>query len=87
MRRTTAAIGLAVSVGLQGVARPSPTYVETPVVDGGTMVARVRFTGEPPRGDPLVVRKNTDVCGEHKPFQCAVTVPAKGEVAVEFELK
>jgi plastocyanin len=53
-------------------------YVEAPVADGGTLVGRVRFAGEPVKGEPLPVRKNTDVCGDTKPFQALVVGPNKG---------
>ncbi|HEV8458602.1 MAG TPA: hypothetical protein VGR44_09935, partial [Methylomirabilota bacterium] len=72
------ALVLAVGLGLSGVARPSLVYVEAPVPDGGILTGRVRFAGEPPKGEPLAVRKNTDVCGEHKPFQALVLGPSKG---------
>ena len=78
MRRGAVALVLAAGLGLSGVARPSPTYVEAPVPDGGVLVGRVRFSGEPPKGEPLAVRKNTDVCGEHKPFQALILGPSKG---------
>jgi plastocyanin len=71
-------LALAVGLGLHGVARPSLPYVEAPVVDGGALVGRVWFGGDPPKGEPVAVRKNTDVCGEHKPFQALVVGPAKG---------
>jgi plastocyanin len=72
------ALVLVLGLGLHGVARPSATYVEGPVGEGGTLVGRVRFVGEPPKTEPLAVRKNTDVCGEHKPSQALVVGPAKG---------
>ena len=78
MRRGAVALVLAVGLGLAGVARPSPVYVEAPVPDGGILTGRVRFSGEPPKGEPLAVRKNTDVCGEHKPFQALVLGPSQG---------
>jgi len=53
-------------------------YVEAPVVDGGALAGRVRFVGEPVKGEPLPVRKNTDVCGEAKPFEALVVGPGKG---------
>ena len=79
-RRGVGVLGvvLALGLGLHGVARPAATYVETPVADGGVLVGRVRFGGEPPKGEPVAVRKNTDVCGEHKPFQALVVGAAKG---------
>jgi plastocyanin len=48
------------------------------VADGGALVGRVRFAGEPVKGEPLPVRKNTDVCGDTKPFQALVVGPNKG---------
>ncbi|MGH7321744.1 MAG: carboxypeptidase regulatory-like domain-containing protein [Candidatus Rokuibacteriota bacterium] len=53
-------------------------YVEAPVVDGGVVVGRVRFQGEPVKGDPVPVRKNIDVCGESKPFQALLVGADKG---------
>jgi plastocyanin len=78
MRRGVGVLALVVGLGLHGVARPGSTYVEVPVTDGGALVGRVRFAGEPPRAEPLPVRKNTDVCGEHKPSQALVLGPTKG---------
>ena len=78
MRRGVGALIVAVGLGLSGVVRSSPVYVEAPVPDGGILTGRVRFAGEPPKGEPLTVRKNTDVCGEHKPFQALVLGPGKG---------
>jgi plastocyanin len=78
VRREVGALVLVLSLGLAGVARPSAHYTEAPVADGGTLTGRVRFVGEPPKGEPLAVRKNTDVCGEHKPSQALVVGPTKG---------
>jgi hypothetical protein len=76
---------LALGLGLHGVARPAPTYVEAPVADGGVLVGRVRFGGEPRQGEPVAVRKNTDVCGEHKPFQALVVGGEGGQDTVYLE--
>jgi plastocyanin len=78
VRRGAGALVLALGLGLHGVAQPGAPYVEAPVADAGTLVGRVRFGGEPPKGEPLGVRKNTDVCGEHKPSQALVVGPARG---------
>jgi plastocyanin len=60
------------------VAVPARAYVEAPVADGGALVGRVRFAGEPVKGESLPVRKNTDVCGDTKPFQALVVGPNRG---------
>jgi plastocyanin len=78
LRRSVAVLALGLGLGLHGVARPSATYVEGPVAEGGALVGRVRFVGEPLKIEPLAVRKNTDVCGEHKPSQALVVGPTKG---------
>lgn len=78
MRRVAVAAAVSLGLGLAEVARPGPTYVESPVPDGGVLAGRVRFAGPPPAGEPLAVRKNTDVCGEHKPSQALVVGPTKG---------
>jgi plastocyanin len=69
---------IVVAVALAALAVPAPAYVEAPVADGGTLTGRVRFAGEPVKGEPLPVRKNTDVCGDTKPFQALVVGPNKG---------
>lgn len=76
--RVLAALLLALGLGLAGVARSAAPYVEAPVPDGGVLVGRVRLAGEPPKAEPLTVRKNTDVCGEHKPSQALVVGPTGG---------
>jgi len=53
-------------------------YVEGSVPDAATLVGRVRFAGEPVKGEPIPVRKNADVCGETKPFEALVVGPNKG---------
>jgi plastocyanin len=78
MRARVVGLVLAAGLGLTAVARPSAPYVEAPVPDGGVLIGRVRFAGEPPPGEPVVVRKNTDVCGEHKPSQALVVGPGNG---------
>jgi plastocyanin len=78
MRRVAVAVVLSLGLGLSGVARPSAIYVEAPVPDGGVLAGRVRFAGTLPSAEPLAVRKNTDVCGEHKPSQALVVGPTKG---------
>jgi plastocyanin len=78
-----AAGALATALGLAllliGAARPAGAYVEADVPDGGTVRGRVRFAGAAPsRAEPLPVRRNTDVCGEHKPSEALVVGPDGG---------
>jgi plastocyanin len=54
-------------------------YAEAPVADGGIVVGRVRFVGEPVQGESIPVRKNIDVCGQSQPFE-ALVVGADGGV-------
>jgi plastocyanin len=69
---------IAVAVALVTVPVVAPAYVEAPVTDGGALAGRVRFAGEPVKGEPIAVRKNTDVCGDTKPFQALLVGPNKG---------
>lgn len=57
---------------------PARGYVEAPVSDAGVIVGQARFVGEPVPADPIPVRKNVDVCGEHKPSEALVVGPNKG---------
>jgi len=58
-----------------GVAR---AYEVAAVPDGGALVGRVRFAGEPVKGEPAPVRKNHDVCGETAPYQALLVGVGKG---------
>ncbi len=69
---------LVVALALAAAPCPARAYVEAPVADGGTLLGRVRFTGEPVKGEPIPVRKNLDVCGESKAFQALVVGPERG---------
>jgi hypothetical protein len=54
-------------------------YEAMDVKDGGTLTGVVRFTGTPPKLEPIPVNKNRDVCGEQKPSE-ALIVGADGGV-------
>jgi plastocyanin len=56
----------------------TPGYEEAPVPDGGAVVGRVRFAGEPVRTDPIPVRKNLETCGESKPSEALIVGPDRG---------
>ena len=71
-------VGVAVALALGFSGGPALSYVEAPVADGGSVVGYVRFLGEPPKGEPIPVRKNSDVCGESAPSEALVVGPGKG---------
>jgi len=53
-------------------------YEEGPVKDAGTLSGVVRFTGAPPKLDPIAVNKNRDVCGDQKPSEALVVGENRG---------
>lgn len=63
---------------LLGATGSGRAYVEAPVVDGGVLVGRVRFAGEPVKGEPVPVRKNVEACGESKGFEALLVGLTKG---------
>jgi plastocyanin len=69
---------LALAALLTALATPAPAYEVVPVADGGVLSGVVRFTGTPPKLDPLPVNKNRDVCGEQKEAEALVLGPERG---------
>lgn len=69
---------IAIALLLITIAVPARGYVEAPVADGGTLVGRVRFAGEPVKAEPIPVRKNVDVCGDAKPSEALVVGANRG---------
>ena len=57
---------------------PAAAYEETQVADGATISGVVRFSGTPPKLEPLAVNKNRDVCGEQKPSEALVLGADRG---------
>jgi plastocyanin len=53
-------------------AGPAVAYEEVAVTDGGELRGVVRFSGTPPKLEPIRVNKNRDVCGETKPSEALV---------------
>jgi plastocyanin len=53
-------------------------YEETTVGDGGTISGVVKFSGTPPKLEPLAVNKNRDVCGDQKPSEALVLGADRG---------
>lgn len=53
-------------------------YEVAHVPDGGSLTGSVKFSGPPPRLDPIVVKKNRDACGESVPNEALVLGPDKG---------
>ena len=54
-------------------------YEEVAVPDGGVVSGVVKFSGTPPKLEPIAVNKNRDVCGDKKPSE-ALVVGASGGV-------
>ena len=79
MRRlaAAAALGALVLTGLSSTPA-SAAYEETAVKDGGTLSGVVRFTGTPPKLEPVAVNKNRDVCGEQKAAEALVLGADRG---------
>ena len=70
-----ALLGAMVALAAAG---PAGAYEVVPVTDGGQLAGVVKFTGAPPRLEPLPVNKNRDVCGEQKPSEALVLGPDRG---------
>ena len=60
------------------VAPAGAAYEEVSVKDGGTLSGVVRFSGAPPKLDPIPVNKNRDVCGDQKPSEALVLGADRG---------
>jgi len=67
--RSLAMVAVALSVW---PAAARAAYEEVAVKDGGTVSGVVRFTGTPPKLEPIAVNKNRDVCGEQKPSEALI---------------
>lgn len=65
-------------MALACVTPASAAYEETQVADGGTVSGVVRFSGTPPKAEPLAVNKNRDVCGDQKPSEALVLGADRG---------
>jgi len=63
---------------LASVPSADAAYEEIAVKDGGTLTGVVRFTGTPPKLEPIPVNKNRDVCGDQKPSEALVVGPDRG---------
>jgi hypothetical protein len=59
-------------VATLGLAGAAAAYEVVTVPDGGVLAGVVRFTGTPPRLEPLAVNKNRDVCGDSKESEVLV---------------
>ena len=72
------AVGIAMGLLLATAGGPAAAYEVVTVADGATLSGVVRFTGTPPRLEPLPVNKNRDVCGEQKDNEALVLGPDRG---------
>jgi hypothetical protein len=59
-------------VATLGLAGAAAAYEVVTVPDSGVLAGVVRFTGTPPRLEPLAVNKNRDVCGDSKESEVLV---------------
>lgn len=60
---------------------PTPVgagYEDVEVKDGGTVAGVVKFSGAPPRLEPIRVNKNREICGESKVSEALVVGPENG---------
>ncbi len=73
MLRIVATIVLALAL-----AAPAVAYEVVTVPDGGALIGVVKFTGTPPKLDPLPVNKNRDVCGDDKASEALILGPDHG---------
>jgi plastocyanin len=69
---------LAALVVTLGLAAPVQAYEVVTVSDGGALAGMVKFTGTPPKLEPLAVNKNRDVCGDQKESEGLVVGAERG---------
>ncbi len=69
---------LAALVVTATLAAPAAAYEIVAVPDGGVLAGIVRFTGAPPKLEPLAVNKNRDVCGDSKESEVLVLGGERG---------
>ena len=69
---------LAALVAMVALATPAVAFEVVTVPDGGVLTGIVRFTGTPPRLEPLAVNKNRDVCGDSKESEVLVLGVERG---------
>jgi hypothetical protein len=61
-----------------GLLSPAAAYEVVTVAEPGVLTGVVRFTGTPPKLDPLPVNKNRDVCGDSKDNEALRLGPERG---------
>ena len=69
---------LAALVATVALATPAVAFEVVTVPDGGVLTGIVRFTGTPPRLEPLAVNKNRDVCADSKESEVLVLGVERG---------
>ncbi len=69
---------LAALVVMAGLVAPALAYEVATVADAGVVAGVVKFTGPPPKLEPLAVNKNRDVCGDRKDAEALVLGPDLG---------
>jgi plastocyanin len=76
--RIIARLALALSLGAGSGVAPAAAYEIVAVPDAGSVTGSVRFAGDPPRLDPVPVKKNQDFCGPSVPNEALVLGPSLG---------
>jgi hypothetical protein len=69
---------LAALVATAVLVAPALAYEIVTVADGGVLAGVVKFTGAPPKLEPLSVNKNRDVCGDRKESEALVLGAERG---------
>ncbi len=62
-RRAILAGGAVVALGAVGLPRLGNAYTEADVKDGARLTGVLRFTGEPPAEDAVLISKDSHICG------------------------
>ena len=77
-RHAVLASGAALALGAVGLPRLGRAYSEGEVKDGARLTGVLRFTGEPPAEDSVLISKDSHICGVGDVNPNPLTVTAEG---------
>ena len=77
-RQAILAGGAVLALGAAGLPRLGKAYTEGEVKDGGRLKGVLRFTGQPPAEDSVLISKDSHVCGVGEVNPNPLTVAADG---------